>query len=95
MGAKNFHSISNLEDVEEAYRQLVKEAEDEYGTCKYNGTISTTDGYLVAQGPTEDVTQEEFDNYCIDQTLSQTEKWGVCVAFRYQGQWHFVGWAAE
>ncbi|MFF4777642.1 hypothetical protein ACFY05_32925 [Microtetraspora fusca] len=47
MGAHNFSAIGEGTRVATAYRAAVANAEAEYGTSPYNGTISTTDGYIV------------------------------------------------
>jgi len=46
MGAHNFEIHANGHDMADAYDRAWRQAKDEYGYDPYNGTISTTNGYL-------------------------------------------------
>ncbi|TMR07757.1 hypothetical protein ETD86_50705 [Nonomuraea turkmeniaca] len=47
MGGHNFEDYISGTDVGQAYEKAVADAIEEHGHSSYNGTVSTTDGYLV------------------------------------------------
>ncbi|MBG0818449.1 hypothetical protein [Planomonospora sp. ID82291] len=80
MGAHNFTDYILGTDVREAYDRAVDDAVAEYGSSSNNGTISTTDGYLVLSD-TPLPLQEAIDQH---RTLwdrePRIEKRGYCGA---------------
>ena len=93
MGATNIHYSRWSSDARTAYNELVEEARDEYGNNAYNGTITTTSGFFMAQKPKDD------DEY--DKLLDSTEKWGDCACYVSEENkekklklFTFIGWAS-
>tara|TARA_R100001082_G_scaffold21955_1_gene10557 strand:- start:430 stop:771 length:342 start_codon:yes stop_codon:yes gene_type:complete len=40
-------AVGRFKDAQQAYDELVKEAQHEYGHSGYNGTISTSNGFFI------------------------------------------------
>jgi len=99
MGAHSFHDAAVGQLAAEAYRAAVDAAYYEYGHDAYNGTISTTSGYIEI--PLEE--GESIDDWAqrvIDD--DRVRKWENCavvedpeVAGESGPVWHFAGWAAS
>ncbi|WP_329431326.1 hypothetical protein OG339_48015 (plasmid) [Streptosporangium sp. NBC_01495] len=80
MGAHNFTTYVPGVDVEAAYCSAVAEAIADRGHSSYNGTISTTDGYLVL-GDTPIPLQEALDQHAsVMDNEPRIEKRGPCGA---------------
>lgn len=76
MGACSFTTRASGNTMSEAYRNAVDDAETEYGHDSYNGTISTTSGFV-------DVTQDfkrsgDTLSAFVDKTIDGASKWGRC-----------------
>lgn len=111
MGATNFGTIAFGKTAMEAYKNACSEAVSYYGHQEgYNGTISTTNGFVVIDGlPRFDT--KAFDK-AEDNLLDQMEKWGKCACVELKGKaakdyrernglkgkkgsvFYFFGWAA-
>lgn len=101
MGACNFIAFKVAKTKEEAFRELVEEAQWEYGHDPYNGTISTT-GFsrkppkVIRKRFTKKAEQEAID-------VAEADDWGEkwesraidCGATKGGHVWAFYGWAAE
>ena len=81
MGASSFTTTSYGKSITDAYNNAVADAVSEYGTDRYNGTISTTNGC-------KDVTSEfkrsgkdirTFINDNIEKCSKWGDAWGVCI----------------
>ncbi|GGL42636.1 hypothetical protein [Planomonospora parontospora] len=80
MGAHPFTDYVLGTDVQDAYDRAVADAIAEYGHGRYNGTISTTDGYLVLSD-TPVPLQEALDRHiALLDGDSRIEKRGSCGA---------------
>lgn len=113
MGATTFQTsiIDRGLTPEAAYKRLVDEALYEYGHDPYNGTISTTDGFVMI-----DPNGRKIDNVIreiTDNESHQVNKWGPAGCIEIKGKalrdWKeraglkgtrargyvFFGWAAE
>lgn len=82
MGATQFIEKTRAYSMRDAYNQLVEDATFEYGSDRYNGTISTTQGFV---DKTADWKKSGLDiNSFIDREIENTSKWGpawgVCIA---------------
>jgi len=80
MGSTTFYNRTVAPNMKEAYNQLVEDAIDEYGNDAYNGTISTTNGFV-------DVT-EKFKNSkkklndfieSAEDVMDKRDCWGICT----------------
>ncbi len=100
MGAHNFHDSSYGESPKEAYDDAVSNALFEYGHNPYNGTISTTNGFVVIP-LREFETLDEWEERVLDD--NRVRKWDACACVRDpnveeengRSLYHFVGWAAS
>jgi len=80
MGSTTFYHKKTAPNMKEAYNQLVEDAIDEYGNDPYNGTISTTNGFV-------DVTKKFKDSgkklsafiESAEDVMSKRDCWGICV----------------
>lgn len=80
MGSTTFYHKKTAPSMKEAYNELVEDAIDEYGNDPYNGTISTTNGFV-------DVTKKFKDSgkklsafiESAEDVMSKRDCWGVCV----------------
>lgn len=96
MGASEFRNTIKSTSASAAYKSLVKDATDEYGSDPYNGTISTTSGFIeVFPNAGESV------DSCIERMLGDDgarlgiekyEKAG-CINLA-NGKFVFFGWAS-
>jgi len=68
-----------------AYEGLVAEAEREYGTDPYNGTISTTTGFVMV-----DIGRRRVNNIITDileDDRHEIRKWGPAGCIALKGAW--------
>jgi hypothetical protein len=80
MGSTTFYHKRTAPNMKEAYNQLVEDAIDEYGNDAYNGTISTTNGFV-------DVTKKFKDSgkklsvfiESAEDVMDKRDCWGICV----------------
>jgi hypothetical protein len=80
MGSTTFYHKKTASSMKEAYNQLVEDAIDEYGNDAYNGTISTTNGFV-------DVTKKFKDSgkklsafiESAEDVMDKRDCWGICV----------------
>ena len=75
------YAIGRYKSAEEAYNELVEEAEYEYGHDGYNGTISTSDGFFIRkEHPRYDT--KKFWKF-VDDTMDGTKfsRWN-CIEFK-------------
>jgi hypothetical protein len=80
MGSTTFYHKRTAPSMKEAYNQLVEDAIDEYGNDAYNGTISTTNGFV-------DVTKKFKDSgkklsafiESAEDVMGKRDCWGICV----------------
>lgn len=99
MGAHNFHVDAYGETADEAYREAVDEAWYDYGHDPYNGTISTTDGFVLIPLK-EGETIDDWSFRVIDDDRVQKRGDCACTADpdepveNGRSLWHFAGWAA-
>ena len=84
MGATNFETISFGKTVEEAYIHACNEATWEHGYDAYNGTISTTQGFVEITPKPRRNTQEVVTEYS-EIMEGIIEKWGKCGALILKG----------
>lgn len=100
MGAYDFHASVYGETADEAYKEAVDEALYEYGRDPYNGTISTTSGFvLIPLNEGESV--YDWASRVIDD--ERVQKWENCACVADPDEpiedgvslWHFAGWAAS
>ncbi len=98
MGAHNFEEVSYGATPEEAYRDAVDRAIYDYGHDPYNGTISTTSGFVHIPFE-EGETAGEWQARILDDP--RVQKWMDC-AYRVNDTpvengrrlYIFAGWAA-
>jgi hypothetical protein len=103
MGASNFYTESRGKDMGTAYRNACEEAIEYYGHQEgYNGTISTTSGYIdktdlyLATARKSGMTRQKGMSVVQDESLDHTDKWGNCWGVKIKnGHYAFMGWAAE
>ncbi len=99
MGAHNFSDSRYGETADEAFKEAVHDAEYEYGHQPYNGTISTSDGFIM-KPIKADESREEWEARMQDD--DDIRKWGPCactadpdhVIENGRSFWWFTGWAA-
>ena len=75
------YAIGRYKSAEEAYNELVEEAEYEYGHDGYNGTISTSDGFkIITKHPRYGT--KKFWKF-VDDTMDGTKfsRWN-CIEFK-------------
>ena len=90
MGAHNITTTSMGVSMADAYRNAVDDALYEEGHNSYNGTISTTDGFIDKTNEYKK-DPENWDEKAED----ATEKWGaVWGAETETGKYRFTGWAS-
>ena len=92
MGGHNFSCALRGRTASEAYTALVTDATYEYGHDPYNGTISTTTGFIDVTGEF-DLSQNGGDQILND---GRFEKWGNCAAIKDGSEcgldlWVFIG----
>jgi hypothetical protein len=85
MGTSNFGNmaVGRFKSASEAYNTLVEDALYEYGHDSYNGTISTTGGFIM---------EKDFPRYeskafykWQDKTIEKAQKWGECICIELTG----------
>lgn len=76
MGAIDFQVRGIGPDMRTAYKALVADALEEYGSDAYNGTISTTHGFEDKTAAFK-ASGKKLQDYINDET-ENTEKWGNC-----------------
>lgn len=94
MGAHNFHHQEHGETPDEAYSSAVNDALHYSGHNPYNGTISTTNGFIVINRE-EGETIDEWASRVLDDR--RINKWDACACTpdpEKEKLWHFAGWAA-
>jgi hypothetical protein len=81
MGATTFVEKSRAYSMREAYNQLVDDARSEYGNDRYNGTISTTEGFVdkTAEWKKSKLDIRSFIDKEIENTSKWGPAWGVCI----------------
>lgn len=85
MGATNFEIISFGRDVEDAYRKACDQATWECGHDAYNGTISTTQGFVTINPKPRRQTHKIVEEY-LDIIDGMIGKWGKCGAIILKGK---------
>lgn len=85
MGATNFETTAFGKDVEGAYRNACDEATWECGHDAYNGTISTTQGFVIINPKPRRQTYKIVEEY-LDIIDGMIEKWGKCGAIILKGK---------
>jgi hypothetical protein len=99
MGCHNFFTSTYGETAEEAYKDAVDQARYDYGHDPYNGTISTTSGFVLIPIK-EDESVEEWEGRIMED--KQVQKWEDCACAAApdvpiengRSLWHFAGWAS-
>jgi len=81
MGATTFVEKSRAYSMREAYNQCVQDAVYEHGNDSYNGTISTTQGFVdkTAEWKQSKLDIKEFIDKEIENTSKWGPAWGVCI----------------
>lgn len=79
MGSCSFFNTSANSDARAAYNDLLATARSEFGSDPYNGTISTSEGFRIANNRV--MTETEAMNYA-DGRLDHLSKWDACEAVR-------------
>lgn len=100
MGAHDFATKATGDSPEKAYRSAVQKAQRREGRNPYNGTISTTKGFVVMD--LEDVSDDgkpsvrEVIDYALEH--DKVRKRGNCACFPMPNEdnaYLFAGWAAS
>jgi hypothetical protein len=99
MGAHDFQCEEYGASPEEAYKIAVDNALYECGHNPYNGTISTTDGFVMIPFDEGETPGDWFERVIDDERV---QKWTDCACAQdpYTDKengsylWHFAGWAA-
>ena len=93
MGACSFMAYGHGKNPGAGYKDAVDEAIYDYGHDPYNGTISTTSGFVMIPRE-EDESYEEWARRVIED--SRVQKWQdcACTAGNSKEEWVFAGWAA-
>lgn len=95
MGAYSFHDVGKGNTAAEAYRAAVDDALFEWGHDAYNGTISTTSGYVKI--PLEEGEDPDLWAHRVLED-NRVQKWQDCACVEDPDNpvlWHFAGWAAS
>jgi len=100
MGAHDFHAQSYGVTADEAYKDAVDQAHYDYGHDAYNGTISTTSGFVLIP-LNEGETIDEWAGRVIED--DRVRKWDDCACVadpdtpieNGRSLWNFAGWAAS
>jgi hypothetical protein len=104
MGASSFITAGTGKTAETAYRKLVSKMEKAYGNDGYNGTISTTSGFvdLTHIAPAFQSEADLYawaDDFLMDNNLCakyRIDKFGKCGVIQTdKDEFTFFGWAAE
>ena len=85
MGATTFGNLAvgRFKNASEAYDDLVSEALYESGHDSYNGTISTTSGFIMRDDNPRYGTKA-FDKW-ENKMLDVAQKWGDCICIEIKG----------
>lgn len=80
MGASQFYDKTRAYSMREAYSTLVDDARSEYGYDVYNGTISTTAGFVdkTAEWKRSKLSLGEFIEKNYENTSKFAPCWGIC-----------------
>jgi len=85
MGATNFGdlAVGRYKNASDAYLTLVEDALHDYGHDSYNGTISTTSGFIVRDDNPRYGTKafEKWEH----KMLNVAQKWEDCVCIEITG----------
>ncbi len=101
MGASSFSASVYAPDAQTGYTDLVEEALWVHGHDPYNGTISTTYGFIMVPLHADDSLNQWDDSVLEDERI---QKRGNCACVKLDWVetndkgwplWHFAGWAAE
>jgi len=88
MGATDFYVtvIGDFKTIEEAYRQAVVEAIEQYGADPYNGTISTTSGVkdLTSLAPKSAKGIQKFIEESVSDEKFGLSKRGMCGCIEFK-----------
>jgi hypothetical protein len=91
MGATNLYVEYNGNSMSEAYKAAVEDALHDWGHDPYNGTISTTSGFIDKTSAFNG-DLDAFESKALDNTEKWESVWGAKVG---ENKYVFVGWAAE
>ena len=80
MGSTTFYHKRTASSMKEAYNESVEDAIDEYGNDPYNGTISTTNGFVDVTKKFKDSGKKlsAFIESAAD-VMDKRDCWGICV----------------
>jgi hypothetical protein len=92
MGACNIETWASGKTMSEAYNNAVNDALHYSGHDPYNGTISTTNGFIDMTKKYKELGENEWCSKAWDNTEKWEEVWG---AEQSEGKYIFAGWAAE
>jgi hypothetical protein len=108
VSAAQFHVISEVADVGQAFAAEVAKAQFQYGHSGYTGTIAEKDGFEVFAKPAgysveeviaaleEQRTSKLAELLPADIWDAYEDKWGSAIAMQDDdGRWHFFGYAAS
>jgi hypothetical protein len=101
MGACNFMTSVYAETAQDGYNILCDEAAHEYGHNSYNGTISTTFGFLMDPRKDTESTDDWSHRITMDPRYEKRDMCACTEATHVEKNdrgfplWHFAGWAAE
>lgn len=94
MGAQSFHDTAYGKTAVEAYRECVDNAHFSYGIDPYNGTISTTHGFVEIPLEEGETFPEWFKRVLDDKRVGKREDCACTKDPKEANLWHFAGWAA-
>ena len=105
MGAQNISDAAKASTMAKAYEKCVAEALHESGINAYNGTISTTNGFIEKTALYESLVKEHGKEKGLSKWYEEgwehTEKWeevwGALIETHgdsNEGTYVFVGWAS-
>ena len=72
-------------DAKQAYRLAVDQGEYAHGHDAYNGTISTTQGFVMIE-PGKRRIENVADDICMGKIKSAVEKWGPAGCIELKGK---------
>lgn len=95
-------AVFNIDDsvgktMRDAYRNAVDDAHYQNGHDSYNGTISTTHGYLDKTELFNQMGEEAFEEYAVETTQKWGNAWGVRIGQREGSEfshYKFYYWGA-
>ena len=97
MGAHDFQCTARGKNAADAYRNAVDDAIAMYGQDPYNGTISTTSGFIMihVKERGQELT-DLLDDALMNDTYRGIKKWENCGCINLgDGIFKFFGWAAS